>query len=320
MALTEEEIMLVPGLLSRRVRLAGGAKAHYVTAGATGPSVVLLHGGLPGSSGTAGWRHTAPALARAGFRVYCPDMPGFGLCDLGEEHRPAGLESHLDFLHEFVTALCLDRFHLAGNSMGTINIANYVCAHPERVLSFAMIAGFVGNVAPPQPITAGPHRPTFDGSEASMRASMEAILLNHDEITDDLVAMRTAAALRNAESFRRIPRSIAAYAAQEHRDPNVAARLSTKGRLDRVAVPGIYIYGRQDVLFPVEIGHAQEDCLPAVQFFYPDQCGHQAQTDQPELIGDLFAEFFGNGWISRRTADRAGISTRRPEQPGLIKD
>ena len=75
MSLTEEGIIEVPGMSSQWVRLGGGAKAHYMFAGETGPAVVLLHGGLPGSSGAAGWRYIAANLAENGFRVYCPDMP-----------------------------------------------------------------------------------------------------------------------------------------------------------------------------------------------------------------------------------------------------
>src|SRR5437868_5687557 len=146
MALTEEGIIEVPGMMSRWVRLASGAQAHYMTSGDHGPAVVLLHGGLPGSSGTAGWRFMAPFLGANGFRVYCPDMPGFGHSDASVEHRPKGLHSHTDFIQRFVDALCLDSFHLAGNSMGCMNTVNYVVAHPERVRSFVLIAGDVGDV------------------------------------------------------------------------------------------------------------------------------------------------------------------------------
>src|SRR5947207_9783010 len=103
--LTDEDIIQIPGLHSRWVRLGSGAKAHYVTSGETGPAIILLHGGIIGSSGTAGWRLNAPVLGANGFRVYCPDMPGFGLSDMHEEYWPTGFESHIDFIHEFATAL-----------------------------------------------------------------------------------------------------------------------------------------------------------------------------------------------------------------------
>jgi pimeloyl-ACP methyl ester carboxylesterase len=115
MALTEEGIIEVPGMDSRWVRLANGARAHYMTSGSTGPAVLLLHGGLPGSSGTAGWRFMAPFLAQHGFRVYCPDMPAFGLSDTRKEHWPTGIDSFVEFIHEFANALCLDKFHISGN-------------------------------------------------------------------------------------------------------------------------------------------------------------------------------------------------------------
>ena len=64
------------------VELRTGALAHYVEAGpADGPPVMLLHGGLPGSSGAAGWRFMLPALGAAGFHVVAPDRPGFGRAD-----------------------------------------------------------------------------------------------------------------------------------------------------------------------------------------------------------------------------------------------
>ena len=77
MPLRNAGIIDSPGLMSRWVRLGNGAKAHYMTAGDTGPNVILLHGGIAGSSGTAGWRFMAPFLAANGFRVYCPDPDSY---------------------------------------------------------------------------------------------------------------------------------------------------------------------------------------------------------------------------------------------------
>jgi 2-hydroxy-6-oxonona-2,4-dienedioate hydrolase len=319
MALTDEGIIEVPGLLSRWVRLASGARAHYMTAGDSGPAVVLLHGGIVGSSGQAGWRFMAPYLGANGFRVYCPDMPGFGLADTSPEHRPTGLASYVDFVQEFATALCLDRFHLAGNSMGCANTANYVCAHPERVISFALIAGPVGDVAPHVTLTSGQQGQlfSFDGTAASMRSMMEQIIFRPGAVSDDLVDMRTRAAIQQAESYKPIPVSLMKYVSGTS-DPAQAVRLSTKGRLDRCGIPGIFLYGRQDVVLPVQKAYEIEDSLPDVQFFYPDQCGHQGQTDQPEMFNEAFLEFFRDGKVRRKTAEWAGVSARRPENASLV--
>lgn len=320
MALTDEGIIETPGMLSRWVRLGSGAKAHYMTSGESGPAVVLLHGGIIGSSGTAGWRFMAPYLGANGFRVYCPDLPGFGLADTAPEHRPTGLASYVDFVEEFATALCLDRFHIAGNSMGCANTVNYVCAHPERVASFALIAGPVGDVAPHVTLDAKKEGQlfTFDGTPASMREIMARIIYRGEAIGDDLVEMRTSAARAQAESYKPIPVSLMKYVSGTS-DPVEAARLTTRGRIDKCGIPGIFLYGRQDVVLPVEKGYEIEDSLPGVQFFYPDECGHQGQTDQPEMFNEVFLEFFRDGTVSRKTAEWAGVSERRPEIASVVE-
>ena len=317
MALTEEGIVHVPGLMSRWVRLSNGAKAHYVTAGDTGPAVVLLHGGATGASGSAVWRNIAPFLGDNGFRVYCPDMPGFGLADTREEYRPVnGALDHLDFLRRFVDALCLDAFHLSGNSMGCANTINYTLAHPERVNSFILINGGLGNlVDPSKHVSSGISLPRFEGTEESMREHLGPLTYKKPHLPDEIVRMRTDAANRQKEStaaFRGAGQAVAG-------DPNLSQVLATKGRLDRLTVPGIYLFGQQDDLSPVENGYNQEDALPNVQFFYPDECGHVGQQDQPEMFRQVFLEFFRDGTISRETAEWAGVSTRRPELEHLVQ-
>lgn len=320
MALTEEGIIEVEGMASRWVRLANGSKAHYMTSGNTGPAVLLLHGGLPGSSGTAGWRFMAPFLGANGFRVYAPDMPGFGLSDTNPEYWPDGVHSHVDFIHEFVTALGLDKFHISGNSMGCMNTTNYIVVHPERILSFVMIAGDIGDVVPEglKP-NAKVELTAYDGTKEGMRRMMAAIIYRGEAISDDLIEMRFQAGERQKGSHAKLWPSILEYGRIiPWRDENIAARLSTKGRLDRLTIPGIYLYGTEDVLTPVEWGFVQEKVLPRVQFFYPEECGHQGQTDRPDLFNPVFLEFFRDGQVSRQTADAAGVSKLRPELPELV--
>jgi 2-hydroxy-6-oxonona-2,4-dienedioate hydrolase len=324
MPLTEENILLVEGLCSRWVNLPGGVRAHYMTAGETGPAVVLLHGGIIGSSGTAGWRFMAPFLAGNGFRVFAPDMPAFGLTHDPLKHYKPGLLGHLNFTRDFVDALCLPEFHLAGNSMGCQNAVNFVTAYPERILSYALIAGGIGDLSPreeelrrdtrPPEERANYGRGPFDGSNEWMRRTMSSIIHRPEAIDDDLVEMRTMAALSQWAGYQD---HAAAFA---HPDPMDRAALRTKGRFDKLTIPGIYLFGRQDVLSPAHIrGYMQEDVLPDVQFFYPGECGHQGQTDQPEMFNQVFLEFFRDGRVSRKTADWAGVSARRPENPALVE-
>lgn len=323
MSLTEENLVHVPGLLSRYVRLSTGVKAHYVTSGETGPAVVLLHGGIPGSSGTAGFRYMAPFLGSHGFRVYCPDMPGFGLTEDPTNFYGYGQGGQVDFIHDFITAMALDEFHLAGNSMGSQNTVNYVVAHPERVKSFALIAGMIGDLVSRDQMRAVDNRAkngplpgsggTYDGSETMMRAMIESMVVDTDTVGDDLVTMRTDAANRNIDLYNANMGRVLRPS-----DPNELIRLRTTDRFDQIQLPGIYLFGQNDVLYAIEAAYLQEDALPNVQFFYPENTGHQGQTDQPELHNNAFLEFFRDGKVSWETAQRAGISHRRAPLEHLV--
>ena len=66
--------------------------------------------------------------------------------------------------------------------------------------------------------------------------------------------------------------------------------------------------------------YLQEDVTPWIQYFYPSECGHQGQTDRPELFNKVFEEFFTDGMVSRETANMAGISERKSEIKSLISE
>lgn len=320
--LTDEGIIDIPGLASRWVRLADGRRAHYVTAGDKGPAVVLLHGGLEGSSGTAGWRFMASVLAENGFRVYCPDRPGYGLSDTSRvEYLDASMKANNDFLKMFVDALCLDKFHLSGNSMGCLVAANFVVSHPERVLSVMFIAGWLGDVLTKPRVmgTEGKFTPNpgyvrqpWDGTAEGMKELMDGIIYEPKAVWPELIEMRVQAALnqRAAREAVGLPNTLEQVLAPQ--DPSMQQIFSTKGRIDKLTIPMIYLFGLQDVLAPVENGFNQEDVVPNIQFFYPDECGHQGQTDQPEVFNQVALEFFSTGKVTWPTAVKAGVSLRRP--------
>jgi 2-hydroxy-6-oxonona-2,4-dienedioate hydrolase len=324
--LTEEGIVHIPGLSSRWVRLASGARAHYTTAGETGPAVILLHGGIVGSSGTAGWRFMAPFLGANGFRVYCPDQPGYGHADTREEHWPRnGIKSYVEFINDFADALGLDKFHIAGNSMGCGHSIYYVVNNPERVISFALIAtSNPGDLVPADKRVAIPDgkftpnpnykRPPWDGTEESMRVLMEGIIYEAKAIWPELITMRNEAALRQRDSQAARSESLARLES----DPNYKQWASIKDRFPKITIPAVYLYGMNDVLGPVENGFVQEDLLPNIQMFYPNECGHQGQTDQPDMFNQVFLEFFRDGKVSWETAQWAGVSRRRAINPERV--
>ena len=92
-----------------------GHRMHYVAEGpANGPVVVLVHG-LGGRA--EDWSNLAPYLAKAGFRVYMPDLFGYG-----RSERPAefsySVHDQAGAVVAFMDALGLKQVDLGGWSMG----------------------------------------------------------------------------------------------------------------------------------------------------------------------------------------------------------
>lgn len=315
MALTEEGLLNVPGVASRWVRLGNGAKAHYMTAGEVGPNVILLHGGFPGSSGIALWRFMLPALAEAGFRVYAPCRPGFGLSDLREEYWPHyGVFSWADYVDDFANAVCLDRFHLSGSSQGSNVSAQYAVEHPERVISLIFVATtLLGQLGldddgkskerfPPAFI------PTpWDGIKETFANNLRTVAYKDALIPDDLVEMRFRSAERQLKSLN----TAIEFNNNILKNPRYAQRFRLKGRLDKLAIPGIYIHGKDDVMTSVKVGYEQEKILQNFKFYYPERCGHSGQNDRPDLFNKVFAEFFKTGKLSPELEEEAGVSQGR---------
>lgn len=318
MALTDEGLIDNTGMLSRWVRLANGARAHYVTAGEKGPAIVLLHGGIEGSSGLAGWRFMIPFLAEHGYRVYAPDRPGFGLADTRPEYWPTrGFMSWAQFVKDFADALCLDQFYLSGNSNGAQTAVYFAINNPERVIRMPLIAtaGFTATMGvEPSKIKPGIRLPGFQGTEQSMKELMDTVVYRKEAISEDLLKMRTTHAALQDESLK----AAREFMREHANDPDYLQQINLKGRLDKLNIPIVYLFGNQDTFAGVENAYLQEDVLPNFQFFYVDECGHQAQTDQPDIVNQVFLEFIRDGKVSRKTADRAGVSKRRAEHPELV--
>lgn len=323
MALDSDGLVVIPGVTSHFVRLSDGSKAHYSTSGHDGPAVILCHGGLPGSSGIAGFRHALPFLGANGFRVYAPDFPGFGWADNREEYwSRLGSVGHVDFIQRFADALCLDQFSITGNSMGCASTLNYTLAHPERVKNFILLAGTVGDIVDPSLKKPGTmdvralNRDVFDGTEAGMRRVLEGLVQDTSKIPEDVVKMRTQAANRQRES-------LAAqwdFSDNLQRSPMFRARTSSVNRITQIGIPALYAFGIEDKMVPVQNGYVDEDATPDIQYFYPEGAGHQLQNDRPELFNPLFLEFFRDSKVSWKTAEAAGISRRRPINPNLIEE
>lgn len=123
--------MDLPETLEHRYIDVHGKPMHYVGSVPPAdphPPVVLVHGvGLS-------YRYMIPTaeLLVNDFRVYVPDLPGFGKSY--KPWRTQTIAQLADGLAEWMDAVHLDRAALLGNSVGCQIIVKLAVRHPEKVL------------------------------------------------------------------------------------------------------------------------------------------------------------------------------------------
>jgi pimeloyl-ACP methyl ester carboxylesterase len=110
-----------------------GMSVHYRDEGA-GPPIVLLHG--TGAS-LHTWDAWTAALA-GDHRVVRLDMPGFGLTgpNPGGDYR---IDAYVEFLDHFAARLGIDRFVLAGNSLGGQIAWRFAVQHPAHASALVLV-------------------------------------------------------------------------------------------------------------------------------------------------------------------------------------
>jgi len=117
------------GVQNRTVQVEG-FRLHYLAEGpANGPAVVLVHG-LGGRA--EDWLDLAPYLAKAGYRVYMPDLLGYGRSAMPASFSYS-VRDEAGIVLGFLDALGLRQVDLGGISMGGWIVQLVAAEHPERV-------------------------------------------------------------------------------------------------------------------------------------------------------------------------------------------
>lgn len=110
-----------------------GADLHYVTAGAAGSAVLLVHG-FPESW----WAfHKLIPLLAGEHQVIAVDLPGFG--DSGHEEGDYSSSYAAESLRQLIEHLDLGSVHLTGQDIGGPASFRLASTHPELIRSFAGI-------------------------------------------------------------------------------------------------------------------------------------------------------------------------------------
>ena len=284
---------LAPREITFRTLDVGEVRLHVACAGPDDAkkTVVLLHG-FP--EFWASWRHQIQALAAAGFRVFAPDLRGYGKSD-----KPEGVEAYairhlVGDVAGLLRAVGAEKVFLAAHDWGGEIAWRVTMAHPDRVERLCVL-----NIPHPVMLMRGlrtarqlrkswymfffqfpalAERLLAKGDFAFLRRIFEADGFTRQEIEPYVEAFRNPGALTSALNYYR-----AAGRALLSRD---------RPTLARIECPVLVLWGKKDRALGYEMAVPPERWVPnaRVQFF--ENASHWLAHDEPERVSEHLVEFF----------------------------
>jgi pimeloyl-ACP methyl ester carboxylesterase len=260
-------------------------------------TVVLLHGGGVDNAELS-WGGIGPELAAAGYRVICPDHPGYGHSPL--PRSPVTQELLVGYVGEFVDAVVDGPYAIGGLSLGGGMTIGHVLDRPDRVTG-AILLGSYGLMprlydgplaALRQAVMWAVVRTGALGalfrwaarSRAAMDRGIATIVRNPASRTPELVAAVHAAAAA--------PGALVAFE-QWQRDQVRWNRQRTDytDRLRTFSRPALVVHGGRDTSVPVARARAAARLIPDARLEVVDGAGHWVQRDAPRVVLDAMTDF-----------------------------
>ncbi|MGD1152606.1 MAG: alpha/beta hydrolase [Syntrophales bacterium] len=244
--------------------------------GGKGETVILLHG-FGGNKDN--W--TAFAKYLNGYHLVIPDVPGFG----ESSQVPTDsydIESQVGRIDRFVEVLKLDKFHMAGNSLGGAFTAIYGAKHPEKILTLALLD------------TAG--APSQNKSELVMQLEKGNNLLlgSNTEDFDKLMALIFVKTPTVPASFKKI--MIADWIAHAEFNKKIwndwqPSQFTLAAVLPLIQAPVLIIWGDQDKLTDVGSVAFLEKNLKNYRTVIMKDTGHCPMVEKPEEAAKAYRSF-----------------------------
>lgn len=268
---------------SRYMDLGGGLRVHYRDEGRRdGPTLVLVHGY---AASLHAWEPWVRSLS-GDYRVITLDLPGHGLTQAGQGYA-VGRQGFGAAVDQVTRKLGVDRFTLAGNSMGGGVAWQYAIDHPERVEGLVLVdaagwprEGGGGGVLIFNILRHPWGRALLKNvdTQALVRQGLKSAYIDQSLVTPELVD-------RYVELAR----------APGHRDillglQSGPRRPASPQLLSRIKAPTLIMFGEKDTVIPASDGAKFAAAIPgSTLILYPD-VGHVPMEQIPDRsAGDLKA-------------------------------
>lgn len=258
------------GVESRSVTVQGH-RMHYLAEGPSqGEAVVLVHG-LGGRA--EDWRLLAPYLAKAGYRVYIPDLFGYGRSESPRDFSYS-VEDEAAAVTGFMDAMNLKQIDLGGWSMGGWIVQLVAGRNPERVRRLMLFDSAGLRV-----------QPTWDTSlfvprTAAELDTLEMLLTPHPQRIPAFVSRDILRVSREREWVMR--RAL---------ETMWTGKDTTDALLPQLKMPVLIAWGTEDRIMPLQQGEKMHALTPDSELTVFNGCGHLAPGQCAREMGPAVIDF-----------------------------
>ena len=262
-----------------------GVRIHYQEAGDDkAPPMILIHGFI---SSNLVWNEVFLPLAKAGFRVIAPDLPGYGYSDKprdGEYTIAAQARAVLGLMDH----LGIEKATIVGASYGGAVAAMLALECPERVARLVLVGAVSSDEVKKKlllrlaslPIIGDIATPLFLGSRWILRKRTEEVYRRLGFPLDERKLEARHHLLETSNTHHAMIRTVRRWSAN---------RITRDAHLIRQ--PTMLVWGDEDNHIPISNAYKLRDAIPNSRLVVFRRCGHLPPTEYPERFVEIVAEF-----------------------------
>jgi pimeloyl-ACP methyl ester carboxylesterase len=260
------------GVSNRTVQV-HGYRVHYLVEGpAGGRPVVLIHG-LGGRA--EDWRNLAPYLAQAGYRVYMPDLLGYGRSGMPPDFSYS-VRDEAGIVLGFLDALGLKQVDLGGWSMGGWIVQLVAAEAPAHVARLMLFDSAGLHVAPDWDTR------LFTPQTAAQLDQLESLLTPQPKriprfVSSDILRI-------SARTGWVVDKAMASM---------LTGQDATDALLPTLKMPLLIVWGDKDRLLRVDQAQTMHRLAPQSQLQIAGGCGHLAPVECAQQIAPTVIAFMG---------------------------
>jgi abhydrolase domain-containing protein 6 len=264
--------------LTEKTVAVGELNVSYLERQGTGDTIVLLHGF---SANKDNWVRFVRYLPTS-YRVIAIDLPGHG-----STTRDGNVTYTIDYITQgfarTVDTLRLERFHLAGNSMGGYVSTLYSASHPDRVVSLCLLdASGIAKVPEKSDrdiaISKG-QNPLVPKNMEEFRSTLEYAFHHRPSLPWPALDVMGARYLERSSFNGKLWKDISDH------------RIDTEGLLKDLHMPVLIMWGDKDRIVHVSAATVFQKGIPQAQTVIFKDCGHMPMVEIPKETARAYASF-----------------------------